>query len=114
MDPWLKKGAENTPLAGGFRARHAYSVVVNLDVGDSQQKRTVLRDRHDGPFSTLSTISPVDALLQSSVVLALCWWISETLTHDFDVVGPDVPRAPWLWRWDGGSESQSSIIIGRK
>jgi len=35
------KGAENTPLAGGFRAQRAFSVVeynsVSLDVGDSQQ-----------------------------------------------------------------------------
>jgi hypothetical protein len=27
MDPWLRKGAENTPLAGGFRAQNAFSVV---------------------------------------------------------------------------------------
>jgi len=37
---WWKE-AENTPLAGGFRARRAFSVVeynlVSLDVGDGQQ-----------------------------------------------------------------------------
>ena len=35
MDPWLRKGAENTPLAGGYRGRHAFSVVVDVD--DSQE-----------------------------------------------------------------------------
>jgi len=34
------------------------------------------------------------------------------LTHHLDVVRPDVSHAPWLWRWDGGS--QSNAIIGRK
>jgi hypothetical protein len=65
---WKGKRHENLPIAGGFLARHAIPVVdtcVSPNSGVSQEKRTILGDRHDG---TMANPPPTQFQLPVSLV----------------------------------------------